>query len=159
MKTFGRRTLSIILSVMMVLSCFAGMTSSVGAETSGDYEYAALEDGTISITRYNGSDTDVVIPSEIDGKKVSELGDFPFGGLEFNTITIPDGIIIGVYSLGALCVNKINVSDSNDRYSSVDGVLFNKDMTRLIQYPKGRDGGYIIPDGVEAINLLFIFGL
>lgn len=52
MKAFERRTISIILSVIMVLSCFAGLTFSVGAETSGDYEYKALDDGTVEITKY-----------------------------------------------------------------------------------------------------------
>ena len=36
MKTLGRRTLAIILSVMMVLSCFAGMAFSVGADDVSD---------------------------------------------------------------------------------------------------------------------------
>ena len=38
MKTFERRTISLIMSVIMVLSCFAGMTFPVGAETSEDDE-------------------------------------------------------------------------------------------------------------------------
>ena len=44
MGTLGRRTISIIMSVIMVLSCFAGMTFSVGAElvkpsVAFEYEY------------------------------------------------------------------------------------------------------------------------
>ena len=39
----------------------------------------------------------------------------------------------------------INVDESNTKYCSVDGVLFNKDKTRLIQYPCGKAGAYSIP--------------
>ena len=72
MGTLGRRTISLVMSVIMVLSCFAGMTFSVGAETSGDYEYEVLDDGTAAITKYVGRDrkSDVTIPSEIDEKKL-----------------------------------------------------------------------------------------
>ncbi len=34
----------------------------------------------------------------------------------------------------------------------LDGVLFDKGRTRLIQYPAGRSGGYLIPDSVTAIR-------
>jgi len=44
------------------------------------------------------------------------------------------------------------VSDNNPAYSSVDGVLFNKDKTRLIQYPSSKLGeSYEIPETVETI--------
>jgi hypothetical protein len=37
-------------------------------------------------------------------------------------------------------------------YSSVDGVLFNKSQTTLIQYPSGKSGHYSIPDSVTSIG-------
>ena len=46
----------------------------------------------------------------------------------------------------------INVAPDNPSYSSIDGVLFNKDQTELIRYPAGRVGGYQIPDGVTSIG-------
>src|SRR5207253_323589 len=39
----------------------------------------------------------------------------------------------------------------NSAYSSVDGVLFNKSQTTLIQYPWGRAGSYTIPNGITSI--------
>ena len=96
MKTFGRRTISIVLSVIMVLSCFAGMTFSVGAETSGDYEYEVLDDGTLEITKYSGTDTEVDIPSEINGKEVTSIGMSDGYGVfwrcDATSVTIPSSI-------------------------------------------------------------------
>ena len=43
--------------------------------------------------------------------------------------------------------------DNNKFYYSEDGVLFNKEKTKLIQYPVGNNRGeYIIPNGVETIS-------
>lgn len=46
----------------------------------------------------------------------------------------------------------INVADENPNYCSIDGVLFNKSLSILIQYPGGKQGGYIIPEGVSNIE-------
>jgi hypothetical protein len=46
----------------------------------------------------------------------------------------------------------INVESGNADYSSIDGVLFNKNQTALIQYPAGKQGAYIIPDSVTSIG-------
>ncbi|MDR0438323.1 MAG: UvrD-helicase domain-containing protein [Bacteroidales bacterium] len=61
--------------------------------------------------------------------------------------TIEDGEF-GLYKITA-----INVAEGNDYFCSIDGVLFNKDKTVLIQYPRGKkDKSYTIPDGVTTIN-------
>jgi len=59
--------------------------------TIGDYSCTELEDGTLSV-KYKGKDNDVVIPSEIDGKKVTQLGDFAFSSCNCESIVIPDSI-------------------------------------------------------------------
>lgn len=47
----------------------------------------------------------------------------------------------------------IDVNENNANYSSVDGVLFNKDKTTLIVYPAGKtDKSYSIPKGVTKIK-------
>ena len=47
----------------------------------------------------------------------------------------------------------INVSENNNHYSSIDGVLFTKAKSTLIKYPCQKDGTeYTIPDGVKIIG-------
>jgi len=53
---------------------------------------------------------------------------------------------------GCSQLRKINVDPSNPYYSSIHGVLFNKQQTVLIEYPAGKSGEYRIPDGVTWIN-------
>lgn len=120
MGTFGRRTISIIMSVIMVLSYFAGMTFSVGAETSGDYQYSELDDGTIEIFHYEGNDSKVIIPSEIDGKTVTKISLYDcfeysqvFNG-SVRSVTIPNSIKVIGYRAFYNCYNleKIILTDS-----------------------------------------------
>ena len=77
------------------------------------------------------------------------------GDMPQNYIVAIDKNIKGVAScsfVGDSNVSEFNVVSDNENLSSVDGVLFNKDKTVLMQYPKGKYGtDYIIPDTVEEI--------
>ncbi len=44
------------------------------------------------------------------------------------------------------------VEDGNPSYCSVDGVLFNREQTVLLQYPEAREGAYVVPDTVTSIK-------
>lgn len=46
----------------------------------------------------------------------------------------------------------IKVSEGNTVYSSVDGILFNKDKTKIVCYPAGKEGAYNIPSNVTSIG-------
>lgn len=47
----------------------------------------------------------------------------------------------------------ISVAEGSENYSSVDGVLFNKDKTVLIKYPQAKSGeAYSVPDGVQSFD-------
>ena len=209
-------------------------------------EYTIINDN-VTITAYVGEDKDVVIPAEIAGKSVTNIGESAFancsslssivlpenltsiGGAAFsncsnlNSVLIPDNVTSievaafmgcsslksitipgGVEYVGrftfALCVNlelvefldgvlcigddafdscrslssvtipaslesiypaafylclnliSINIAEDNPVYASKNGVLFNKDMTELINYPYGKKGVYTIPSTVTTIN-------
>ncbi len=54
----------------------------------------------------------------------------------------------------AVRCKEINVSDDNPYFTSVDGVLFNKDITKLLLYPAGKAStkyGYEVPKTVKEI--------
>ncbi len=51
-------------------------------------------------------------------------------------------------------LTSINVEESNSNYKSLDGVLFNKDMSELICYPGGKaEAVYTIPSSVTSIGI------
>ncbi|MCQ2244075.1 MAG: leucine-rich repeat domain-containing protein [Bacteroidaceae bacterium] len=41
------------------------------------------------------------------------------------------------------------VAEDNPSFTSVDGVLYNKELTRIIKYPRGRKGAYRVLDGTK----------
>ena len=71
------------------------------------------------------------------------------------SVVIPSGVTsIGRGSFG-FCSNLSNISveENNKYYSSIDGVLFNKNYTSLIQYPVGKIKKlYTIPSSVTYIE-------
>ncbi len=71
------------------------------------------------------------------------------------SITIPAGVTsIGDQAFhNCTSLKSITVDSANKKYCSVDGVLFNKGKTKLIQYPTGKTNStYIIPSGVKSIE-------
>ena len=53
---------------------------------------------------------------------------------------------------GCSSLEQIIVDESNFNYSSGDGVLFNKDKTKLIRCPAGKQNSYVIPNSVTSIG-------
>lgn len=281
----SKKMAALILAAMLAVSSSAAMAVTVSAEedtavaysseekTWGDYDYQILDDGTVEIMHYKGYDTNLVIPSEVDGKKVTSIGEL-YGNKDIISVEIPNSVVnIGlgafedfrslkniiipdsVTSIGSCafegcrnltnieipnsvkvigirafrycisltkieipdsveyiqnfafnhcenlkdvkipdsvidigsgafsyckslkdvtipssvtnieghifnsCSNllSINVSENNTCYSSLDGILFNKEKTELLEYPAGKSGEYVIPNDVISISG-FAFG-
>jgi len=93
---------------------------------------------------------------------VMHIGDWAFAESRLTSVFIPSSVRhIGKSAFSSLLRSDgygmrnftfIWVSSDNPNYSSIDGVLFNKDKSVLIRYPEGRGGYYRIPDGVYVIG-------
>ena len=95
--------------------------------------------------------TDITIPDS-----VTEIWDNTFYNCaSLASITIPNSVTnIGHAAFyGCTSLTSINVAEGNVPYSSDDGVLFNKEKTKLIAYPGGKiASSYAIPNGVTSIG-------
>ncbi len=99
---------------------------------------------------YCTSLTSVTIPSSI-----ASIGNGAFSYCtSLTSVTIPSSIASIGEAPFSRCssLSTITVDDLNSFYSSVDGVLFNKDQTTLIQCPGGKAGSYTIPNSVTNIG-------
>ena len=69
-------------------------------------------------------------------------------------IFIPAGVsFIGSSPFtGCSMLTAIDVDEANDHYASLDGVLFDKDVKLLINFPQRRSGVYTIPATVKKIG-------
>ena len=78
-----------------------------------------------------------------------------FGCNKLTSVTIPASVttfVDGDTFQGCSKLQSITVYKNNANYSSLDGVLFNKDKTTLVSFPGGRVGSYTIPNSVLRIG-------
>ena len=169
-------------------------------DSTGDYQYVVLQDGTAKIIKYLRGAGVVKIPAALDGHQVTAIGaafygkrlitgiEIPdtvtdigvraFSGTGIIDITIPESVLrIGDHAFGN-CENlerlyipqnvekiegnivpfsgrlaEIEVDSHNASYASVDGVLYDKDVTELLAVPGGKDmARFQIPESIVRIG-------
>ena len=152
--------------------------AAAGAGTNGDFTYAINQDSTITITGYIGPGGAAIIPAAIESKPVASIWPYAFRDCtSLTSVTIPASVTsigndvfngcasltnvmigAGVTSIGnsafwnCTTLTAIAVDAGNAVYSSLDGALFNKGRTTLIQCPGGKAGSYTIPATVTSIG-------
>ena len=60
---------------------------------ASDFEYEENDAGGITITKYIGDGTQVIIPKTIDGKEITIIGDYAFAGTNIVSLIMPDTVI------------------------------------------------------------------
>lgn len=94
--TVGVLATTIALTGVVIPSSgiFGFNSSQVQAATvvAGDYSYTDNADGSVTVTGYTGTSKSVVIPSVLDGKNVTVIGDMAFDRLNLTSVTIPEGV-------------------------------------------------------------------
>ena len=171
---------ALLMVVVMMCACWTGAVADEERKTftSGDYQYALLDDGTVEITKYNGKAEDLIIADTLEGKKVTSIGDRAFFWCPYLTsvtipnsvtsigdrafywsslsfVTIPDSVVqIGVNPFEyCFALKSISVSPDNPYFAVIDGVLFRKADKCLISYPIGiKSSTYTIPQGITSIG-------
>lgn len=67
-------------------------TGIVAHAESYDFTYSNLDDNCVMLTRYYGSDTDVIVPSEINGYRVTFLEETFCANKNIKSVTIPESV-------------------------------------------------------------------
>ncbi len=108
---FTKKLLSLLLAAAMLFSITAGIDLFTFASTSGNYEYFVYND--IVLLSYNGSESNITIPSTINGYKVTNICDFSYN-TNLKSVTIPRGISVIEDSTFEGCKNltEISIPDS-----------------------------------------------
>lgn len=106
------------------------------------------KDKTILIRYPDGKDNaSYIIPASVTSLECS------FTAPSLTSVTIPASLEEEIYFDNWRSLAEITVAEGNPLYSSVNGVVFNKDKTELVFYPRGKsDTSYEIPNGVTSIG-------
>ncbi|GAA5122521.1 leucine-rich repeat domain-containing protein [Luteolibacter yonseiensis] len=166
---------------LWVLLAFFLIPAWCSGATNGQYgSFLYSDNGTsVTITGYSSTSTaTAVIPSTINQRPVTRIGDYAFynskisgvsipkdvreigtgafhGCAGFKRFDIPAGVtsIEGNVFVGCVNLSFISMGQENPNYSSSQGgVLFNKTGTILIAYPPAKVGSYEIPSTVTVVG-------
>ena len=93
-KTIPKRILGALLA-LCVLTSLMPMAAFAAEDPSVVYDYRFVTEDTIEIMGYNGTETDLVIPSQINGYTVVGIGDLnlpPYYDNTVETVIVPDTV-------------------------------------------------------------------
>ena len=134
--------------------------------------------GSITISSYGGPGGAVIIPDSIHGLPVTSVAGYAFySSFSLTRVTVPNSVTSiaayafyycpsltnvvigsGVTNLGSpifgSCASlaAITVDGDNPVFASEAGILFDKSLTTLLQYPMGLAGSYAISNRVTALG-------
>ncbi len=117
-------------------------------------------DSTAEVTGLKiGGVDELIIPAKvrIDGKvyTVTSIKDFAFDTNYLGSVMIPSSI---TKLYGLQISTNFTVSKDNPAFSSLDGVLYDKEKTKVIKAPEKLKGDLVIPESVISIGKGAFYG-
>ena len=155
-----KKILACLLILSLTLSCFV----TVAADLVPDYkppekpkeEYTySVADGEVTLEYQCSYSSVFEIPETIKGYPVTKV---EFGNAFVDNVAkviyIPKTVreIASPLNYGNRGLQTIVVDEDNPYYSSVDGVLYNKEETVLIQYPTAKTGTVTFASTIQEIG-------
>ena len=154
-----KQILSVLLSLIMIITAISMMpVGSFAATPESEFSYTTGSDGTVTITKYNGSASNVEIPDTIAGKAVTAIGDEAFAENEnLLSVTIPASVkSIGDYAFD-VCYNLASIK-FNEGLETIGGGAFELCVSiTSIKFPNSLktiyDGAFFACDGLDFVNI------
>lgn len=154
--------------------------SDVLEASSSDLVYFILSDSEVEVAGFNVGSVKMSIPEKvrIDGNaytvtsigkfafymcerltsieipsSVTNIGESAFVGSGLTNITIPSSVKnIEKNAIASSVLTRVDVASENPYYSSVDGILYNKNKTEIIYIPLAIIGPVSIPSSITSID-------
>lgn len=167
-RGFSGRSVNIVKTTVKLMAFAVAVIASLQGYafdfTVGQLNYTVLseEDGTVEVSSTTKEyDSEITVPATVDndGKTytVVELGYFAFNNhKELTAVNLPATIeSIGIRGSSSfnncLALESINVDGGNPTFASADGIVFDKNMSRVVICPGGKTS-VNIPNTVTTIG-------
>ncbi len=141
---------------------YAGQKNKSFTALSDFFDYIVSTDQTfVTLTKYKGRNSQVIIPEEINGIKVTKIssGTFYYSSMIKSVVVTSHITDIGAGAFSNCdSLTDITADKNNQRFISENGVLYSKDKTSIICCPPGKEGSFIIPDSVTNIDMYAFSG-
>lgn len=141
MRKHIKKSVSIMLALMMIMGVMTIAPLTANAETSGDWTYIVNEYDQAGISGYTGSGGDVTVPSELGGYPVMAIMQSAFADNEdITSVTLPDSVMVVQSSAFANCTNLTSVTFLAMGTQFTDGTEFSGCSSLTTFY--GYSGSY-----------------
>lgn len=153
-----------IRSTILFIFFFVSLNTLASIKINGIYYTIMTKDGTAWVDKSEdagGYKGDLVIPESITyNKKVYPVTAWTVDAfkncsnltsIELGSSIFKEYILLSLNGCNKL--KNIYVNKDNPNYTSIDGVVYSKDMLSLEAYPIGRTGTFSIPEGIKNINI------
>ncbi len=111
---------------------------------------------TLKVIGFNAFGNCIKLPEINLPNSLEEIRDFAFYDCDsLKNVEIPAKVsFIGCAAFGGCTkLDKFIVHEDNQSFTTIDGVLFNREKTKLIAFPCGyKSKHYIVPEGVQVIG-------
>jgi len=119
--------------------------------------YCLYDNERVTVHGYTGDEKDIIIPEAFQGKPVTNVDTQSLLNFPVESVTIPQSVervyVSTPFADSSMSVKNIYVSEDNPFFSSENGILYNKDKTRLICCPTGKQGVIDnLPDSLTKIG-------
>ena len=180
-----RKLIATLTLCVLFLCCILPGAVAEQSLKAGDYTYIIQHDGTAEIILYEGTETTLVVPQELNGTPVTAIGPSAFQADDYLAeLVIKDGMVsLGDYAFrrcvnltkvtlpatltevgmnpfeGCAALTDLIVDEGNPNLYLNDGVLFSREDSRLICYPMTKEySAYTLPDGTRIIGASAFYG-
>lgn len=137
-----KRLLMLILALAMLLAAGHAAAEAVMEFQVGDYLCRGSSDGTVTIIDYTGSENgELVIPSELDGRAVTGIGEKAFYEEDMTSVILPESVTYIGDEAFYFC-------------SKLRKLLISENVTYIGDYAFAgcRLTDFVIPEGVQYIG-------